>query len=543
MRRLTICFVVLGTALRLLQYTAGGGQWLDEIAVSRNILERSLWELLTQPLAYDQSAPRGFLLVQKLAVTLLGPSDAALRLFPFVSSVVSLLVFWRLCERVLIGVGTTVAVALMATAGPLVVYSGQVKQYSTDVAVAMILFVVSLDLLERGTSPHRTLWAALAGGLGVWFSQPAVLLLGALGLVLLLRRGREADGRGQLFGLLAVWGVSAALATLAGLASVTPATKVYLHLFWARSFPPPSIQEALASLWPLSSLARLLGSGGQASLNYPLVWLYVGLVFVGWWDLWRRRPAAAALLVTPVILGVIAAITRQYPFGDRVLLYLLPVFLLGIADAAEWLHNAAAPRLGVWAALPAVALTAGGLLPMAKMPPPYSVEDVRPALAYLAKKRQPGDRIYVYYGAVVGFTYYADRHGLQPADYTVGGCHRGDSRRYLEELDTLRGERRVWYVLTHAIGYNEREDIGGYLNAIAVERPEERFVSPTRIITFPAFPPVDVFLYDFSDPARLAAAASATYKITGPNKAHPAYGCAHGPQSMIVPTAGRTVSR
>jgi hypothetical protein len=535
-RRLSIALVVLGAALRLVQYTAGGGQWLDEVAVSRNILERSSWQLLTEPLAWDQSAPKGFLVVEKVAAALLGNEDWSLRLFPFLGSILALVAFWRLAERVLTGFGPPVAVALLATAGALVTYSGHVKQYSTDVAMCVLILWASVDLVERGATPRRLWTAALAGVLGVWFLQPAVLLLAAVGLVLVVWWWRTADRSPHVWGVLLAWGLSSALATWAGLAAVTPATRRYLHLFWARSFPPDSLAEAAATLWPISSLVRLFGGGGQASQNWLFPFLYVGLMLVGLWSLWRRRRVIGALLLTPILVAVAAAAVRQYPFGDRVLLYLLPVFVLAIAEAVERLRLAAVARAGRWGSLVAPALVAPALAPMAMLPPPYAIEDVRPALAYLQQKRQPGDRVYVYYGAGVGVSYYAERHGLAPSDYELGGCHRGASRRYLEELDAFRSEKRVWFVLTHAIGYNEREDIFGYVNAIAVERKDARFVSPTRTITFPFFPPVEVFLYDFGDPARLAAASASAYKITGPSQAHPAYGCAHGPLSIVKPT-------
>src|ERR1700682_3148553 len=75
MRSLLIAFVALGAGLRLWQYFANTAMWLDEVAVARNILDRSLWDLLTLPLAYDQTAPKGFLLVEKIAVSFFGGSD------------------------------------------------------------------------------------------------------------------------------------------------------------------------------------------------------------------------------------------------------------------------------------------------------------------------------------------------------------------------------------------------------------------------------------------------------------------------------------
>src|SRR5687767_15052923 len=85
---LLIAAVAIGCVLRLWQYLTDTSLWLDEIALARGILDLDLRSLLLQPLPYDQVAPKGFLLVQKLAVLALGRSDYILRLFPFLSSVV-----------------------------------------------------------------------------------------------------------------------------------------------------------------------------------------------------------------------------------------------------------------------------------------------------------------------------------------------------------------------------------------------------------------------------------------------------------------------
>src|SRR5690349_1669120 len=82
--RVLTALVVIGIALRLWQYLAGTSLWLDEVMLSRNIVELPFGALLTQPLALDQVAPRGFLLVEKLVVLAFGPGELALRAFPAV---------------------------------------------------------------------------------------------------------------------------------------------------------------------------------------------------------------------------------------------------------------------------------------------------------------------------------------------------------------------------------------------------------------------------------------------------------------------------
>src|SRR6476620_8340206 len=78
--------LAIGIALRCISYFRRSILWLDEAATARNIVERSLSDLLTVPLDYGQAAPKGFLLLEWLVTRMFGTSDLAFRLVPFASS-------------------------------------------------------------------------------------------------------------------------------------------------------------------------------------------------------------------------------------------------------------------------------------------------------------------------------------------------------------------------------------------------------------------------------------------------------------------------
>ena len=92
--------ITLGVAARTAHFFANRSLWLDEAMLGLNIGERSFAELL-QPLAFNQAAPLGFLWLEKLAVTLLGVSEMALRLFPLLAGIFGLFVFAVLGRRLL----------------------------------------------------------------------------------------------------------------------------------------------------------------------------------------------------------------------------------------------------------------------------------------------------------------------------------------------------------------------------------------------------------------------------------------------------------
>jgi len=127
----------LGILFRLRQYLFDRSLWLDEALVVLNIMHRSPSELL-KPLDYHQGAPLGFLALEKAAVLGFGTSEAVLRLVPFLSGVLSMILFVIVSRRFLAPAASMIAVGLFAVSDPLIYYSTEAKQYSSDVAVAIL---------------------------------------------------------------------------------------------------------------------------------------------------------------------------------------------------------------------------------------------------------------------------------------------------------------------------------------------------------------------------------------------------------------------
>jgi len=524
--------VALGAGLRIWQYAANGSLWLDEVSLAMGILQTDLSRLLTEPLPYDQVAPKGFLLLQKLAVLGLGPSDYALRLVPFVFSLIALVSFAAVASRMLDGVGAVAAVVLFATAAPLISYSAVVKQYAVDVCVAVLLWWLAWELTSQLVTTRRALGTALAGAILVWLSQPAVLMLAAFITVVLAGPVLSSDKTvsRRLVAVVGVWGVSALAVSLAGLASMTSATREYMLRFWAAGFPPTPLSQVLGMFWPWDRLMALLGSarpGDQAALGYPLPMLYAVLAAAGLGFLWRRNRRACLLLTAPLAITLGAAVAEQYPFSDRLILFLVPGVILAIAAAVEGLCRLVRPLSSGLAGVIAFGMLAPAVYPVAATPPVYLNEHMKPILALVQAERRSGDGIYVYYGAAAVVAFYAPHYGLDHKEYSVGGCHRGDTRRYLQELDTFRGRSRVWLLITHSLPrYREREDIVAYLDTIGTRM--DSLTVASRAVGRTALP-AEAYLYDLSDPEKTAIASAATFTLSGSTSVDPRVSCGDGP--------------
>lgn len=141
-----VWFVIsVGIFLRVVQYLLDRSLWIDEAFVALNIINRSYAELL-QPLDYNQGAPFGFLVIEKFIVQVFGDSEYSLRLLPFISGIAALFLFYWVARRLSNWSTTVIALALFALCDRAIYYSAEVKQYSSDVAIALILYLLITEI-------------------------------------------------------------------------------------------------------------------------------------------------------------------------------------------------------------------------------------------------------------------------------------------------------------------------------------------------------------------------------------------------------------
>jgi hypothetical protein len=79
---------------------------------------------------------------------------------------------------------------------------------------------------------------------------------------------------------------------------------------------------------------------------------------------------------------------------------------------------------------------------------PLRHEQLTEVLAEMRSRVQPGDKVYLYYGAVPAFTFYT-RDDPPGWDTSRGEHHREDERGYRDELRRFAGQGRVWLVFSH----------------------------------------------------------------------------------------------
>lgn len=443
--------VGFGVCLRLLQFLLNRTLHGDEAALAQSILHRP-YSGLVGSLDYHQCAPLGFLMVEKFVTNVLGTSEYSLRLWPLICGIAAMAVFPVVARRVLTAGAVRLATFLFSVSCYVIFYSSCVKQYSSDVLIALILWYNAIYIIDRKPTVLNLFVFAVVGALAVWFSHPAVFMLAGIGLCMFcwLWRTKDSSGLLSFVAVGCIWAASFLVLYFLVLRRYEAPDGLWLH--WAKGFmpfPPRSISDLY---WFVTSLKGIIHNpGGLGSLSYFLIMC----LLVAFWQLFLGNKIKLCVLLSPVPVALLASGIKAYPFATRLILYLVPVVLFGVAAGIELMRShlsKASPVLGFCfvAALlisPVLKLSAIG------RGAPFLTAEIKPVLSYIQNHIQEGDSIYLGGSNHMQMAYYSPRYGLDRADYV----HRGtikDWIAYQENLDGLRSKSRVWILFSHVGEYD-----------------------------------------------------------------------------------------
>lgn len=108
----------------------------------------------------------------------------------------------------------------------------------------------------------------------------------------------------------------------------------------------------------------------------------------------RRRRDVLLILAGPLLATLTAAVAQQYPFRMRLVLFLLPTLLLTAAATVQWIVDRTAARSNATGTAIVLLALLPPLVAIVTNPPPYTVGQFKPVLAYVQSHRRPGDSIY-----------------------------------------------------------------------------------------------------------------------------------------------------
>ena len=323
----SVAIAIVASGLEAAQLLRAAPLWVDEEMIALNLRDRPFADL-AGPLWLGQSAPLGWLIVQRAALLALGPAEAALRLLALMFGIATLAAAAWMGERWLNRASAALLVLLCAWGEWLSFFRFEVKHYSADAFWALLLpalAVWALEPREAGEAHWRwTRWWAVAA-LAQWFANGALLVTPGCTLVLLVvilrRHGLRGGAQFAATGIL--W--LASMAAHYALSLQYTHHSRYLRTYWANAVPPDGAGLVETMSWVAGRLDLLAINPGGSALSLA----FWGCAIAGF--AWSRHRVLAVLFATVPLTAFVLAAVRLVPLFERLSLWMVPSLYVGIA--------------------------------------------------------------------------------------------------------------------------------------------------------------------------------------------------------------------
>jgi len=338
-----LVLAVAAIAVRVLWPGINAPIWLDEQMIAMNVRDRGFTRLVGQ-LDNDQSAPLGWLWVERALFNLFGQADWVLRLQPLVFGVGAVVVAWWFGRRWLGRLGSTALVALIGFNWATMLYSSQIKHYSADIFWALLLIALARWVIEEPHSYRRHLWWWGAAVVGSWLSNGATTSTPGIALVLVTiavwRQPFLTWVKMAVPGV--VWLGSFAAHYISHLRVASQ--NEYLNEFWASlGYPPPSEGKRDTLIWFANQVTSLLHETFYLDIRLPptpaarsIFVVFSALAAAGLVVAFHRGKAFGFVLCAPLITASLLSLLRIVPLFGRLAFWTIPAVMVAVAHAVDF---------------------------------------------------------------------------------------------------------------------------------------------------------------------------------------------------------------
>ncbi|MCP4748868.1 MAG: hypothetical protein GY874_22460 [Desulfobacteraceae bacterium] len=439
-------FIFMGLTARLRNYLADISLWSDEAKLANNLVALNFGRLLG-PLSEKQVAPIGFCLVEKLLLAGWANHEMSLRAVPFIAGSAAIILAFIFVYRVLGPVPAILCAAQLAVIKEAIFFANDLKPYASDLAIALALanlaWSKTLPLLSR-----KRYWTLLiAGIIAVWFSFPALFVLGAIGITYLIKLIIQRR-----------WKVTVPLVAMGGAWLFSFAVQYCL-------LTSDGGNDGIMSAWTNRFIILLPASLNDLAHNWYFIYdafrdplwtshpiISLPLYFSGCYLLWRKNAYFLFFILLPLVLNLFSSGLHAYPFQGRLLQYgtvflFIPIAyslsrLLVCQSRYNWVKWAAVLMIAANLAEPSVNV-------VRRIVTPRRYEEMKPVVTYIKAKKNAEDGFFVHANAIYTFTYYSERFEMEHRRLTLS--HRAAESKphfFDNEIRTLFG--RVWLVFGNA---------------------------------------------------------------------------------------------
>lgn len=450
-----LAFLAMGILLRLWYFLDARSLFIDEANLALNISGLP-YSHFFRPLLHDQYAPPLFMVISKGAVQLLGNHEWALRLWPLAGGILALLAFRHLLKKLSLCPAVHWYPLAMLSLSPFMLrFSTEVKQYSTDAALALGAVILAIHYPpEQLRTRHYWLWA-IAGGLSLWFSMPVAFMLVGIGAYYFWGFARQKNGKAMLRMVFVGLAWAASFTTLYLMVLRAGTEKEVLLGYHAPYFFPLRVWEAGA--W--RQMGDIFYGLLRPVLGFTVVGLItgIGLLLWGAYRLAKQETSLFLLITLPVLAGFAASVFHLFSLIPRVSMFMMPLFLLLVACGASeaWKKGSLFFRLALLGLMILEAAPFANSL--GQLGKPTEIENLKGVLAGVRQRELPGPS-YIDGAAVPAYRYYSQWHDKKQQYHLPGAVLLSWDSNLGSILEQGRRESRgFWLVFSQLISDEARE--------------------------------------------------------------------------------------
>jgi hypothetical protein len=318
------------TVLLVARWTYARPLWLDEEMIAVTVRGRGLFDL-HGPLWLGQSAPLGWLMLERCALLLFGAGERSLRALPVAFGVATAWTAVRVGRRWMGALGAASLVFFCAFGTWASYFALELKPYSADLFFGLALPALAAwaidappDDLTFGTRVRRW-WTAAAAA--QFLSNGALLVTPTSGLVLAFEAWRRRGWRGLVTVIVPAAGWTCAFALHYALTSRFALGSRYLRDYWSFALPPAGSSVADRLRWLFDQLHPFaLKPAGSDLTDAFWIAAAAGLLIA-----FRLRRSLGLAFAPVPLAGFLFAAARVVPLYERLSLWILPSLYVGVS--------------------------------------------------------------------------------------------------------------------------------------------------------------------------------------------------------------------
>ena len=311
---------LIGIILRVIVFGANNCYVHDDAALAINIVNKSYLELFCG-LEFCQVAPPLFLIISKFVYYIVPKDyqiiDLCLKLLPFLSAIISIPLFYILSNLIFREKLKLYLANFIFTLNPLLIcLSGRFKQYSTEVVIAILLYIIFYEYIIYGK--WKKYWYFIIF-LAPWISLSSLIILFS-GIIIVFLKNKKIDKK-----ILSVVLASVSLFLIVYLPSNLQSNYVEMNSFWSK-------YGFMNILHPQRLLIRL----GELFLHeHKITETFLGLLVlykIIEYIINIKQRSIIIFTLMPILVTIILSILHIYPFVDRLIAFLIPLFVIVITE-------------------------------------------------------------------------------------------------------------------------------------------------------------------------------------------------------------------